>query len=64
MNLKQIQQDIRKGDQALFDGSSTLDMKNKMGVPVKQPLADFLPTITIKAKDLAAEITNGIIQRY
>ncbi len=47
-----------KGDQALFGGNSTLDMKNKMGVPVKKPLADFLPTITIKAKDLAAEITG------
>lgn len=34
-----------KGDQALFGGNSTLDMKNKMGVPVKKPLADFLPTI-------------------
>ena len=33
-------------------------MKKKMGVPVKKPLADFLPTITIKAKDLAAEITG------
>src|SRR3989339_2209199 len=47
-----------KGDQALFGGHTTLDMKKKMGVPVKKPLADFLPTITIKAKDLAAEITG------
>jgi len=47
-----------KGDQALFGGYTTLDMKRKLGVPEKRPLADFLPTITIKAKDLAAEITS------
>lgn len=47
-----------KGDHALFGGCTTLDMKKKLGVPEKRPLADFLPTITIKAKDLAAEITS------
>jgi len=47
-----------KGDHALFGGYTTLDMKRKLGVPKKRPLADFLPTITIKAKDLAAEITS------
>ncbi len=47
-----------KGDQALFGGLATLEMKKKLGVPKKRPLADFLPTITIKAKDLAAEITS------
>jgi DNA-damage-inducible protein D len=47
-----------KGDHALFGGNTTLDMKKKLGVPAKRPLADFLPTITIKAKDLAAEITS------
>ena len=47
-----------KGDQALFGGNTTLDMKKKLGVHGKRPLADFLPTITIKAKDLAAEITS------
>lgn len=47
-----------KGDQALFGGYTTLEMKKKMRVPQKRPLADFLPTITIKAKDLAAEITG------
>lgn len=46
------------GDLALFGGHATLDMKKKLGVPQKRPLADFLPTITIKAKDLAAEITG------
>ena len=47
-----------KGDHALFGGYTTLDMKKKLGLPDKRPLADFLPTITIKAKDFAAEITN------
>ncbi len=47
-----------KGDQALFGGFTTLEMKKKLAVPENRPLADFLPTITIKAKDLAAEITG------
>ncbi|MBF8278088.1 MAG: dinD [Candidatus Brocadiaceae bacterium] len=47
-----------KGDSALFGGKSTQTMKNKLGVPETRPLADFLPTITITAKNLAAEITN------
>ena len=47
-----------KGDAALFGGYSTQDMKKKLGVPDKRPLADFLPAVTIKAKDLANEITN------
>ncbi len=47
-----------KGDHTLFGGHTTLDMKKKLGVPEKRALADFLPTITIKAKDLAAEITS------
>ena len=47
-----------KGDHAIFGGYTTLDMKKKLGVLEKRPLADFLPTITIKAKDLAAEITS------
>ena len=45
-----------KGDQALF-GKTTLQMKNRLGVPKGRALADFLPTITIKAKDFATEIT-------
>ena len=45
-----------KGDQALF-GKTTQQMKNKLGVPKGRVLADFLPTITIKAKDFATEIT-------
>jgi len=45
-----------KGDQALF-GRSTKQMKDKLNVPKGRALADFLPTITIKAKDFATEIT-------
>ncbi|MCK5025955.1 MAG: DNA damage-inducible protein D [Nanoarchaeota archaeon] len=47
-----------KGDSALFGGNNTLTMKKKLGIPKSRPIADFLPTITIKAKDLASEITN------
>jgi len=53
-----------KGDCALFGGSTTLEMKKKLGVPDKRALADFLPTITIKAKDLAAEITSFNTQKH
>jgi DNA-damage-inducible protein D len=52
-----------KGDQALFGGNTTQDMKSKMGVSDGVALADFLPTITIKAKDFAIEITNFNIKR-
>lgn len=47
-----------KGDAALFGGFSTNEMKKKLGVPSRQPLADFLPTLTIKAKDFATELTS------
>lgn len=47
-----------KGDKALFGGFSTNDMKRKLKVPDNRPLADFLPTLTIKAKDFAAELTS------
>jgi len=47
-----------KGDAALFGGFTTNDMKNRLAVPGSRPLADFLPTITIKAKDFANEVTN------
>jgi DNA-damage-inducible protein D len=52
-----------KGDIALFGGKSTEQMKGRMKVPKGRPLADFLPTITIKAKDFANEITNFTIKR-
>ena len=47
-----------RGDQALFGGKSTQEMKKKLGVSDKRPLADFLPTLTIAAKNLATEMTN------
>jgi DNA-damage-inducible protein D len=47
-----------KGDQALFGGYSTHEMKKKLAVPDGRPLADFLPTLTIKAKDFATELTS------
>lgn len=47
-----------KGDNALFGGFSTLDMKKKLGIAESKPLADFLPTLTLKAKDFAAELTS------
>lgn len=47
-----------KGDIALFGGYSTQGMKDRLGVPPNRPLADFLPTITVKAKDFATELTN------
>lgn len=50
-----------KGDQALFRLSTQM-LKRKMGVPDSRPVADFLPTISIKAKDLAAEMTGLNVQ--
>ena len=47
-----------KGDGALFGGHNTSAMKRKLGIAENRPLADFLPTITISAKQLATEITN------
>lgn len=47
-----------KGGQALFGGCSTTEMKKKLTVPAGRPLADFLPTLTIKAKDFATELTG------
>ena len=38
-------------------------MKTRLSVPDSRPLADFLPTITIKAKDFANEITNFNIKK-
>ncbi|MCM1531838.1 MAG: DNA damage-inducible protein D [Bacteroides sp.] len=47
-----------KGDSVLFGGISTEGMKQKLGVKANRPLADFLPTLTIAAKNLATEMTN------
>ena len=50
-----------KGDQALFRLSTNM-LKTRMGIPQNRPLADFLPTISIKAKDFAAEMTSVNVQ--
>jgi len=47
-----------RGDTALFGGNTTQMMKNKFGIASTRPLADFLPTLTIAAKNLATEMTN------
>ncbi|MBI4690540.1 MAG: DNA damage-inducible protein D [Nitrospirae bacterium] len=53
-----------KGDHALFGGYSTNEMKRKLMVQGNRPLADFLPTLTIKAKDFATELTgHNVIEK-
>jgi DNA-damage-inducible protein D len=52
-----------KGDRALFGGNNTSNMKRKLGIAENRPLADFLPTITITAKQLATEITNFNVKK-
>ncbi|MEX1277008.1 MAG: hypothetical protein WEE20_13810 [Bacteroidota bacterium] len=47
----------------MFGGYATHEMKNKLGISQSRALADFLPTITIKAKDFAAEITNFNVKK-
>lgn len=47
-----------KGDKALLGGYTTQEMKEKLGIKDNRPLADFLPTLTIAAKNLATEMTN------
>jgi DNA-damage-inducible protein D len=47
-----------KGDEALFGGFTTKNMKTKLQIPDNRPLSDFLPTVTIAAKNFATEITN------
>ncbi len=47
-----------RGDAALFGGHSTQAMKGRLGITSARPLADFLPTLTIAAKNLATEMTN------
>jgi DNA-damage-inducible protein D len=52
-----------KGDKALFGGNTTKQMKNKLAVPRNRALADFLPTVTITAKNFATEITNFNVKK-
>ena len=52
-----------KGDTALFGGHTTEDMKKRLGIKDNRPLADFLPTLTIAAKNLATEMTNYNVEK-
>lgn len=52
-----------RGDQALFGGHNTAEMKRRLGVKGKRALADFLPTVTLKAKEFAAAITDFNVRR-
>ena len=52
-----------KGDTVLFGGHTTEDMKRRLGVKSSRPLADFLPTLTIAAKNLATEMTNYNVEQ-
>ena len=51
------------GDAALFGGYTTQMMKDKYGIVQTRPLADFLPTLTIAAKNLATELTNHNVKQ-
>jgi DNA-damage-inducible protein D len=52
-----------RGDASLFGGKTTQAMKDRFGIVKSRPLADFLPTLTIAAKNLATEITNHNVQQ-
>lgn len=52
-----------KGDTSLFGGYTTEDMKQRLGIKSSRPLADFLPTLTIAAKNLATEMTNYNVEQ-
>ena len=52
-----------QGDKALFGGHTTQAMKDKYGIVKSRPLADFLPTLTIAAKNLATEMTNHNVEQ-
>jgi len=52
-----------KGDAALFGGNTTQAMKDRFGIVKSRPLADFLPMLTIAAKNLATEMTNFNVEQ-
>jgi len=52
-----------KGDEAFFGGNTTKGMKIILGVPENRPLADFLPDITVKIKDVANELTKIAVEK-
>jgi hypothetical protein len=56
--IRQYYKELYIEDEALFGGINTQEMKRKLNIPISGPLADFLPTITIKSKDLATKITS------
>jgi DNA-damage-inducible protein D len=59
--FENFEQVAMKGDQALFRLNTT-QLKSKMNVPDNRPVADFLPTVSIKAKDFAAAMTAENVQ--
>lgn len=52
-----------KGDAALFGGKTTLQMKQILNITKSRAIADFLPTVTIAAKNFATEITNFNVKK-
>ena len=52
-----------RGDNALFGGHNTAMMKRRLGITGQRPLADFLPTVTLKAKEFAAAITDFNVRK-
>jgi DNA-damage-inducible protein D len=52
-----------RGDNALFGGHGTKEMKQRLGIKNSRPLADFLPTVTLKAKEFAAAITDFNVRK-
>ncbi len=52
-----------RGDNALFGGHSTSAMKQRLGIKSSRTLADFLPTVTLKAKEFAAAITDFNVRK-
>lgn len=52
-----------RGDNALFGGNNTAEMKRRLGVRGSRALADFLPTVTLKAKEFAAAITDFNVKK-
>ncbi len=53
-----------RGDNALFGGNNTNQMKLLLGIKGRRALADFLPTVTLKAKEFAAAITDFNVRKH
>lgn len=51
------------GDEILFGGKRTEEMKAEFGITKNKPLADILPNVTLKAKDLATAMTNENVRK-